>query len=102
MIGLRWEDCDFNENLININHNLIYRLQDDGHCEFHITTPKTQSGIRIIPMLKEVKDALLEEYNKQKANGFNKTIIDDYSGFIFTNRFGTVFSPHCINRALKE
>ena len=62
VIGLRWEDCDFDNNIININHNLIYRQQDDGKCEFHITTPKTSSGTRIIPMLDEVK----KDYTKYK------------------------------------
>ncbi len=100
IIGLRWEDCDFKNNLISINHNLIYRQQDSGKCEYHITTPKTKKGIRIIPMLSEVKSALLEEYNKQLESGFNQTTIDGYSGFIFKNRFGTVFSPHSINRAI--
>ena len=28
IIGLRWQDCDFEENIISINHNLIYRQQD--------------------------------------------------------------------------
>ena len=27
VVGLRWEDCDFEENLISVNHNLIYRQQ---------------------------------------------------------------------------
>lgn len=100
LIGLRWEDCDFENKLININHNLIYRLQDNGKCEFHITTPKTQAGIRVIPMLNEVKAALLKERKKQEKTGFNETVIDGYRGFIFKNRFGTVFSPHLINRAI--
>ena len=25
ILGLRWEDCDFQDNIININHTLIYR-----------------------------------------------------------------------------
>ena len=100
VIGLRWEDCDFENNLISINHNLIYRQQDSGKCEYHITTPKTKTGIRIIPMLSEVKSALLEEYEKQSKSGFNETVIDGYSGFVFKNRFGTVFSPHSINRVI--
>lgn len=100
IIGLRWEDCDFDNNVISINHNLVYRQQDSGQCEYHITTPKTKTGIRIIPMLSEVKNALLEEYEKQKESGFNKTVIDSYSGFVFKNRFGTVFSLHSINRAI--
>ena len=100
VIGLRWEDCDLENNLISINHNLIYRQQDSGKCEYHITTPKTKTGIRIIPMLSEVKAALLEEYEKQSKSGFNETVIDGYSGFVFKNRFGTVFSPHSINRVI--
>lgn len=34
LIGLRWEDCDFTKNEIEINHNLIYRKQDtdEGNC----------------------------------------------------------------------
>lgn len=100
IIGLRWEDCDFKNNLISINHNLIYRQQDDGHCSYTITTPKTKTGIRIIPMLSEVKAALLEEYDKQSLSGFNQAVIDGYSGFIFKNRYGTVFSPHSINRTI--
>ena len=49
IIGLRWKDCDFDNNSISINHNMIYRQQEDGKCEFHITTPKTESGKRTIP-----------------------------------------------------
>ena len=40
IVGLRWEDCDFKQRIININHTLIYRLQDDGRVEYHITPPK--------------------------------------------------------------
>lgn len=100
VIGLRWEDCDFENNIISINHNLIYRLQDSGACEHHITTPKTRAGIREIPMFQDVKNALMKEYETQKVTGFNQTEIDGYSGFIFSNRFGYVLSPHNINRAI--
>ncbi|MGN1442541.1 MAG: tyrosine-type recombinase/integrase, partial [Acutalibacteraceae bacterium] len=102
IIGLRWEDCDFENSLISINHNLIYRPQDNGKCEFHITTPKTTAGIRLIPMFDEVKSVLLKEYEYQRLEGFNQTVIDGYSGFIFKNRFGSVYSPHSINRGIER
>lgn len=102
LIGLRWSDCDFNNNTISINHNLIYRQQDNGNCEMHITTPKTKSGIRTIPMLKDVKKALLEEKKKQMEYGFCTSEIDGYSGFVFCNRFRCVHNPHAINRAIKR
>lgn len=100
IIGLRWKDCDFDNGLISINHSLIYRQQDNGKCEYHISTPKTQAGIRTIPMFDEVKNALIQEFQYQKFEGFNSTVIDGYSGFIFKNRFDTVISPGCINRGI--
>ena len=102
IIGLTWDDCDFAEGIISINHNLIYRQQDDGKCEMHITTPKTESGKRIVPMFEAVRKALLQEKKQQMKQGFNSTIIDGYSGFVFTNRCGYVHNPQTINRAIKR
>lgn len=102
LIGLRWKDVDFEENEISINHNLIYRQQDSGKCEYHITTPKTEAGIRTIPMLDEVRNVLLNEYKYQLQTGFNQTVVDGYSGFVFKNRFDTVFSPSSLNRAIQR
>ncbi|MGN0183126.1 MAG: integrase DNA-binding domain-containing protein [Candidatus Ornithomonoglobus sp.] len=102
IIGLRWEDCDFEENIISINHTLIYRLQDDGTCKFRITTPKTKAGIREIPMFNEVRETLKNEYMRQSITGFNQTVVDGYSGFIFQNRLGTVYSPHAVNRGIER
>ena len=102
VIGLRWEDVDFEERIISINHNLIYRIQDSGKCEFHITTPKTKSGIRTIPMFDEVYEALMQEEDQQKETGFNEDVIDGYSGFIFTNREHRVHNPMTINRAIRR
>lgn len=102
IIGLRWQDCDFENRTISINHNLIYRQQDNGKCEMHITTPKTSAGCRTIPMLDEVRRALLQERRQQMQQGYNETVIDGYSGFIFTNREGYVHNPQTINRAIQR
>jgi integrase len=97
ILGLRWEDCDFPNSIININHTLIYRKYTDEASHFAITTPKTKSGVRIIPMLSDVKAALTEEYKEQLESGFNESVVDGYSGFIFKSRYNTVLSPHCVN-----
>lgn len=88
--------------IININHTLIYRLQDDGRVEYHITTPKTEAGIREIPMMDEVYDALVQLKNWQVLVGDAHDEIDGYSGFILTNRFGNVCNPHTINRVIER
>lgn len=102
-VGLTWDDVDFKNNTISINHNLIYRKQvDSGECEMHITTPKSKSGVRIIPMLREVREALLEIRLVQMKSGGNDTEIDGYTGFVFLNRCGYVNNPHAINRAIER
>lgn len=102
MLGLRWEDIDWAENIISINHTLIYRQQDSGHMEFHITTPKTKSGIREIPMFKSVREAFKAEFMKQSETELCKAMVDGYSGFIWQTRFGDVMSPHSVNRAIER
>lgn len=99
-LGLRWQDCDFEEKIISVNHCLIYRVQENGKMKFMVTTPKTKAGTRIIPMFKEVKRALLSERAKQMEHGFTVSEIDGYSGFIFQNRFQEAMSPHVVNRAI--
>lgn len=101
VVGLTWDDCDFKEGIININHSLIYRPDEyTGKSGFYISTPKTKSGEREIPMFDAVRKALLEERMRQMKEGFNQTTIDGYSGFIFSNRYNGVLSPHNINRAI--
>ena len=75
ILGLRWQDCDFGSGIITIDHTLIYRLQENGKCEYHITTPKTKAGVREIPMFDEVRRALLQEKARQQKEGENNTII---------------------------
>ena len=85
-----------------LDHNLIYRVDEKGSAGFHITTPKTNAGIREIPMLTAVRKALLDEKEKQMLTGFNKTVVDGYSGFIFMTRDGNVTSQHNVTRAIKR
>lgn len=85
-----------------INHNLVYRVQEDGTCTNHVNSPKTKAGIRIIPMIDEVFDAFLEEYQYQKVIGFCTDEIDGYSGFVFCTGDGKVYLPNAINRTIRS
>jgi integrase len=103
-IGLRWQDVDFENRLIDINHSLTYypRREETYACEFKVSLPKTEAGIRVIPMIQKVYEALKEEYETKLEEGFNTAEIDGMSGFIFTNRFGSVHHPGAVNRAIKR
>lgn len=104
IIGLRWEDLDFEKRLIDINHSVTYypRIKGAYKCEFEVSLPKTKAGIRTIPMMDEVYEAFQQEYELQKELGFNSTVIDGMTGFIFCNRFGNIYNPQSINRAIRR
>ena len=65
------DDLDFEKRHISINHNAVYHVIEDEegnrHSEMHINTPKTEAGNRIIPMIDEVYEAFLEEYEIQSC-----------------------------------
>jgi len=105
IIGLRWKDIDYKQNVININHSVTYYSRNEGRkgkSEFAVSLPKTDAGIREVPMFDSVRKAFQEEYELQSVEGFNETVIDGMSGFIFKNRFGNVHNPQAINRAIKR
>lgn len=105
LTGLRWEDVDLDKGYISINHTLTYYpvYEKSSKCEFHISRPKTEAGVRMIPMLVQVKEAFLEERKRQEDTGEHcKSVVDGMSGFIFYNRFQEVHSPSTLNRAIER
>lgn len=105
LIALRWEDLDFDENKINVVHNITYypRLDSGSRCEYEMNDPKTESGLRTIPMLDKVKQAFIDEKQYQTETG-NHNIMEmkGLTGFIFCNRFGSFHNQGSINREIKR
>lgn len=101
LVSLTWDDCDFTNNMISINHALVqYRNPSTGDNEPHITTPKTETGVREIPMLPEVKKVLLEEKKRQLKEGFSEEVIDGFSGFVFMDRRKRVYRLKTLSVAI--
>ena len=102
-LGLRWQDLDFENRVISINYSLVYyQTRDSKKCMLRVSLPKTEAGIRTIPMLDIVKDAFEMLYEEQEENGFNETEIDGMTGFIFCNRFGGMPNPQTVNHTIKR
>ena len=100
-IGLRWKDVDFKHRNINVNHAVTYYTRREKVC-FGVSKPKTEAGTRLIPMMDTVYDALKNEYDRQKKDGFCVAEVDGMNGFIFSNKNGSLHNPHCINSAIKR
>lgn len=102
--GLTWEDIAWDEGMITVNRTLVYyNHANDQGCYFNVHEPKTEAGKRTIPMLEEVREALLmekayQEYNKIKCID----TIDGTSNFVFLNRMGKVQHQGTLNKALRR
>lgn len=102
-LGLRWDDLDYENRVIRLNHSLVYYPVGDNRTSVqHISKPKTKAGERTIPMLDSVKDAFEMLREEQLENGWNDVEIDGMHGFIFSNRFGNVPNPQSVNRTIKR
>ena len=101
-LGLCWNDLDFEKRIIKVCKTLTYRPEPDNGSVVHISTPKTEAGERTIPMIDEVYDAFLEEYQIQKVLGFGTNEIDGFSNFVFSTGEGNVYTPESVNRAIKR
>ena len=103
-IGMRWDDVDMNQKIINVNHSLTYypRHDDSFKCEFRVSKPKTEAGKRKIPMMQPVYDVLKDEYERQRFEGFCEEYVDGMTNFIFTNRYGMPHNPAAVNRAIRR
>ena len=101
--GLRWEDIDLDQGMIEVNHTLVYYDHAEGGCYFSVHTPKTKAGNRTIPMLEDVKEAFMEEKHFQEMNNLKcNAVVDGYTDFIFINRFGNLQHQGTLNKALRR
>lgn len=82
MIGLKWSDIDFENDMLHIRRTMGYRRSQGG---WYIGSPKSKQGQRDIPMSKECKRILLNQRNKINSL---KTVNIEFSEFVFLNPEG--------------
>ena len=82
MVGLKWEDIDFEKNVISIRRSMEYRYSVG---EWRIGPLKTKHGYREIPITKANRDMLLELKERADAGRY---VQDEFKEFVFINRKG--------------
>ncbi len=104
LAGLRWDDIDLERRFIDVNHTAVYIKRIKGEAKEHIsvTSPKTETGKRHVPLIQPVIEALKEEYEIAKSKGFKTVTVDGYTDFVFTQQNGTIYTSMRLDRALVE
>ena len=83
--GLTIHSIDFKEHTITIDH----QLQKRGGVGYYIDEPKTESGIRVIPMNRDVEDCFRKIIRNRKPPKV-EPMIEGYSGFLYFDKDGSV------------
>lgn len=101
LYGLTIKDIDFINGRISVNHQLLKKRNG----EYAVTTPKTESGARYVPMSVEACLAfkrILTNRNPPKA----EKVVDGYTGFIFLDKNKNpkvaLHLQHAMKRALDK
>lgn len=84
--GLTLEDIDFGGRTVKVDHQLIR-----ASGEFHVTTTKSQSGVRILPMTRGVHQCF-HQLVEERLNLMEEPVIDGVSGFLLVSKDGKLRS----------
>ncbi|HZQ17089.1 MAG TPA: site-specific integrase [Terriglobales bacterium] len=84
-LGLKWEDVDFADSVLNIRR-AIYRGKE--------TTPKTSSSLRPRPMVPELRQALL--------NHKTMAVYSQPSNYVFASSSGRPLNPDMLREHLQS
>jgi integrase len=82
LIGLKWEDIDFEKRTITIQRTMEFRY---AYGEWLVGPPKSKSGYRTIPMTQKAYDILQYKYAERNIR---KVRDEQYDDIVFLNRNG--------------
>lgn len=82
-VGLTIRNIDFENHKIIVDH----QLQRTSKMEYVIEEPKTESGVREVPMTKDVEEAFRTIISKRKAPKV-EPMVGGYSGFLYLDKNG--------------
>lgn len=97
IIGLRWDDVDLKNRTISINHQLRY-ISENGTYKFVVSTPKSDAGVRELPMTEKCYQALIRQREYQMMLGIDHDLeVAGLRNFVFTTTVSTPYSPANVN-----
>ena len=95
LIGLKWEDVNFDSRTISIQRSVKFHTQDN----FAISPPKSMSGYRTIPLTDLAYNILIDIKKERKKE---KVINIDFKDYIFLNKQGRPTTNIVYNNNLRK
>ncbi|WAW14419.1 tyrosine-type recombinase/integrase [Peptostreptococcus equinus] len=105
LIGLKWEYVNFNDNTITVSITLqktyVYDENLNKRLEEVEQTPKTENGIRVIPLPSSLIPKLKEQRKSQLENKLKYGQSYNISNYVFTDEMGNAIDNKRPNNNLK-
>lgn len=79
--GLTFEDIEFDKKRIRVNH----QLQRTSKMQYIIQVPKTEKGVRYVPMTDEVEQ-YFHKIIDNRITPVKEPVVDGYTGFLFLDK----------------
>ena len=98
VLGLKWSAFDFVNDTIPIKHKVIETMVDDKRTILLKDKTKNKSSYRSLPLMPEIKEALLLHKKKIERNRklCGTSYITEYKDYICVNEIGKIFRPEYI------
>ena len=105
LTGLQWEDIDYKNKIIHVNHSMTY-FSKNGKYTFEMHPTKTNKGMRNSPLTERAIKALRQQYFVKQTILSSKEPLDGFENLVFVtknNRPTTEFLvTECISGVVKR
>lgn len=105
MAGIGLDDIDLKKKFLKIDHQLLYGYAKDGddHKRYHIASPKTKNGIRLIPLSEAAISAVINQKEMLFRLGLlNNHEVDRHKSFLFLSLNHKLLRVSYIDNYLKN
>ncbi len=103
MVGLKWENVDFKNNIINLKHSVVQTRLNGKSIIVKKDRMKNQSSLRSLPLLPVVKEILLEQKKIQENNKriYGSEYENKYADYICVDDLGYLVKPDTVSARFK-
>lgn len=103
LCGMKWSSIDFDKNTITLNSSIVQTCVNNKLVLIKKDIMKNASSKRTMPLIPEIKEALLELKDKQERNkayfknGYNKEFLE----YVWVDDIGKLVNPNTITSHFK-
>lgn len=103
LCGMKWSSIDFDKNTITLNSSVVQTSVNNKLVLIKKDIMKNASSKRTMPLIPEIKEALLELKDKQERNkayfknGYNQEFLD----YVWVDDIGKLVNPNTVTHHFK-